>query len=76
MEVYGAFFRQNFFPLTARAALMTGRLPIRNGIYTNNHFGRNSVFFPNVTGGLVDEEETIAEILAKLGYRNKIIGKW
>ncbi|PIK45169.1 putative N-acetylgalactosamine-6-sulfatase [Apostichopus japonicus] len=55
---------------------MTGRLPIRTGIYTNTHFGRNSVFFPNVTGGLKAEEETIAEILAARGYRNKAIGKW
>ncbi|KAJ8040863.1 N-acetylgalactosamine-6-sulfatase [Holothuria leucospilota] len=70
------FYSANPLCSPSRAALMTGRLPIRNGIYTNNHFGRNSVFFPNVTGGLVDEEETIAEILAKLGYRNKIIGKW
>lgn len=55
---------------------MTGRLPIRTGMYTDNDFGRNSVFFPNVTGGLKAEEETIAEILAARGYRNKVIGKW
>lgn len=76
MRAHESLLNRHTVSLTARAALMTGRLPIRNGIYTNSHFGRNSVFFPNVTGGLVEEEETIAEILAKLGYRNKIIGKW
>ncbi|XP_071835298.1 N-acetylgalactosamine-6-sulfatase-like [Apostichopus japonicus] len=76
----GALFTDFYsaYPMCSpsRAGLMTGRLPIRTGIYTNTHFGRNSVFFPNVTGGLKAEEETIAEILAARGYRNKAIGKW
>ncbi|KAJ8050690.1 N-acetylgalactosamine-6-sulfatase [Holothuria leucospilota] len=60
----------------SRAAMLTGRLPIRNGVYTNNTFGVNAVFLPDSPGGLPAEEETIAEVLAKLGYRNKVIGKW
>ncbi|KAJ8049405.1 N-acetylgalactosamine-6-sulfatase [Holothuria leucospilota] len=60
----------------SRAAMLTGRLPIRNGIYTNNTFGVNAVDLPDTIGGLPAEEETIAEVLAKLGYRNKVIGKW
>ncbi|KAJ8050689.1 N-acetylgalactosamine-6-sulfatase [Holothuria leucospilota] len=60
----------------SRAAMLTGRLPIRNGVYTNNTFGVNAVFLPDSPGGLPAEEETIAEALAKLGYRNKVIGKW
>ena len=27
--------------ISARAAMLTGRLPIRNGFYSNNVFGRN-----------------------------------
>ncbi|KAJ8050697.1 N-acetylgalactosamine-6-sulfatase [Holothuria leucospilota] len=60
----------------SRASMLTGRLPIRNGMYSNNTFGRNAVVIANATGGLVPEEETIAEVLSRLGYRSKIIGKW
>ncbi|KAJ8050698.1 N-acetylgalactosamine-6-sulfatase [Holothuria leucospilota] len=60
----------------SRASMLTGRLPIRNGVYTNNTFGKNAVAIVNGTGGLIPEEETIAEVLSRLGYRSKIIGKW
>ncbi len=51
-----------------RAALMTGRLPIRSGI--------DGVLFPGRTEGLVDEEVTIAEVLSTSGYRTAMFGKW
>lgn len=37
----GLSFLIFFFVLIARAALLTGRLPIRNGFYTTNAHARN-----------------------------------
>jgi len=52
----------------ARAALLTGRLPMRSGMYR--------VIFPEEEVGLPQSELTIAEALLPLGYRTAIIGKW
>jgi len=52
----------------SRAALMTGRYPIRSGI--------NFVFFPDSTGGIPDSELTIAQLLKQRGYATQIVGKW
>ena len=35
----------------ARAALLTGRLPIRTGFYTTNGHARNGRLHPGLTGG-------------------------
>jgi len=51
-----------------RAALMTGRLPVRSGV--------DGVLFPGRTEGLVDEEVTLAEVLSRKGYRTAMFGKW
>lgn len=56
----------------SRAALMTGRLPIRNGMYS--HIRR--VLFPDSDGGLPQSEITIAKQLKQKGYRTAAIGKW
>ena len=48
-----------------RAALMTGRLPVRNGV--------DVVLFPGMKKGLVAEELTIAEVLSSAGYHTAII---
>ncbi|MBA2115770.1 sulfatase family protein [Bremerella alba] len=56
----------------SRAALMTGRLPCRNGMCSN----RRRVLFPNSKGGLPTEEVTIAEALQEGGYATACIGKW
>ncbi len=53
----------------ARAALLTGRYPLRTGVY-------GGVFFPNSPGGLPAREVTIAELLADAGYATMAIGKW
>lgn len=58
----------------SRAALLTGRLPIRNGVQPISRSRR--VFFPDSFGGLPHEEVTIAEVLKPLGYATAAIGKW
>jgi arylsulfatase A-like enzyme len=56
----------------SRAALMTGRLPIRNGMWSD----KRRVLFPDSADGLADEEITIAELLKPRGYATMCIGKW
>ncbi|MDG1995576.1 MAG: sulfatase-like hydrolase/transferase [Emcibacteraceae bacterium] len=56
----------------SRAALLTGKYPVRNGLY-GKEIG---VFFPNAKGGIPEEEITIAEILKSNGYITAMFGKW
>ncbi|MEO1999301.1 MAG: sulfatase-like hydrolase/transferase, partial [Planctomycetaceae bacterium] len=56
----------------SRAALMTGRLPARNGMCSD----RRRVLFPDSMGGIPAEEITIAEALKTRGYATACIGKW
>lgn len=56
----------------SRAALLTGRLPIRNGMCSD----RIRVLFPFSTSGIAGEELTLAEALKEQGYRTGIVGKW
>ena len=56
----------------SRAGLLTGRLPIRNGMMGKNH----GVFFPDSQNGIPTNEITIPEELKKQGYKTAIIGKW
>jgi len=65
----------------SRAALLTGRLPVRIGVYRNEpaDTGNSSapgVFMPDATRGLPAAEITLAEILKARGYATAIIGKW
>ena len=55
----------------SRAALLTGRYPIRSGMY-----GERDVLFPNSPGGLPREEITIARALKGRGYATAHVGKW
>lgn len=55
----------------SRAALLTGRYPIRSGMY-----GERDVLFPNSPGGLPREEITIATALKQRGYATAHVGKW
>ena len=55
----------------SRAALLTGRYPIRSGMV-----GKRRVLFPNSKGGLPAEEITLAEGLKEKGYATAVIGKW
>ncbi|WP_250149307.1 sulfatase [Flagellimonas sp. 389] len=56
----------------SRASLLTGRLPIRNGVYSNIR----RVFFPDSETGLPQKEITIAELLKTKQYNTACIGKW
>ena len=56
----------------SRAALLTGRLPIRNGLIG----GQVRVFFPDSQYGIPTSEITIAEKLKENGYKTAAIGKW
>ena len=56
----------------SRAALMTGRYPIRNGMTS----GKRAVLFPDSGGGLPPEEVTLAELLKQKNYATAAFGKW
>ncbi len=53
----------------ARAALLTGRYPMRYGLQTN-------VIFPGHNYGLPIDEVTLAEALKGAGYETAMVGKW
>lgn len=52
----------------SRAALLTGRLPIRTGV--------TDVLFPESDKGLPQTEISIAKLLKENGYQTAAIGKW
>ncbi|MBN1818506.1 MAG: sulfatase-like hydrolase/transferase [Sedimentisphaerales bacterium] len=56
----------------SRAALLTGRLPIRSGMCSD----KRAVLFPDSGGGLPKSEVTIAEMLKPQGYASGCFGKW
>ncbi|XP_067934929.1 N-acetylgalactosamine-6-sulfatase-like [Watersipora subatra] len=70
------FYTANPLCSPSRAALMSGRLPIRNGFYTDNAHARNAYTPQDIVGGVQDEEILIPELLKEAGYQSKIIGKW
>jgi arylsulfatase A-like enzyme len=53
----------------ARAALMTGRYPMRYGLQT-------LVIFPNHRYGLPTDERTLPQALKEAGYSTYMVGKW
>ena len=55
-----------------RAALLTGRLPVRSGMASPV----NRVLFPDSKNGLPSSEITLAEQLKKVGYATACSGKW
>lgn len=52
----------------SRAALLTGRYPVRTGVV--------NVLMPSDKKGLSSSERTIPRILKERGYRTSCIGKW
>ena len=57
---------------SSRAALLTGRLPVRSGMASESR----TVLFPDSVGGLPQSEVTIPEILKARGYATAMMGKW
>jgi arylsulfatase A-like enzyme len=53
----------------SRAALMTGRYPMRYGLQT-------LVIFPSHSYGLPTDERTLPQALKEAGYRTMMVGKW
>ena len=53
----------------ARAALLTGRYPMRYGLQT-------LVIFPNHRYGLPTDERTLPQALKDAGYNTTMVGKW
>ena len=56
----------------SRAALLTGRLPVRSGMASS----KTRVLFPDSKNGLPASEITLAEQLKQVGYATACIGKW
>ena len=66
--ILNAFYCQPFSTQT-RAALMTGRYPMRYGLQTGS-------ILPTSQFGLPADERTLAQALKDSGYRTAFIGKW
>jgi arylsulfatase A len=62
------FYSGNPLCSPSRAALLTGRYPVRTGV--------PRVLFPKDTTGLAESEVTIAQALTPCGYATMCIGKW
>ncbi len=56
----------------SRAGLLTGRLPIRNGMCSS----KRRVLFPDSAKGMPESEITVAEALKGAGYATAMVGKW
>lgn len=63
----------------SRGALLTGRLPIRLGLYTAFNYPADlafRVFLPTSTGSLPANETTLPTLLSEAGYYSALLGKW
>ncbi|XP_036951516.1 N-acetylgalactosamine-6-sulfatase [Acanthopagrus latus] len=70
------FYTANPLCSPSRAALLTGRLPVRNGFYTTNAHARNAYTPQEIMGGISKDEILLPQMLTKMDYVSKIVGKW
>ncbi|MFN4259293.1 MAG: sulfatase [Gemmataceae bacterium] len=69
---FTSFYSASSVCTPSRAALLTGRLPLRSGMCDD----KRRVLFPNSAGGLPDSEITLAQALKTKGYATACVGKW
>ena len=67
-----SFYAQAPVCSPSRAALLTGRVHLRSGMFGR----RTAVFFPDSLTGLPATEVTLAEALRDQDYATGIVGKW
>jgi len=63
----------------SRGATLTGRLPLRSGLYSRFNYPFDylfRVFYPSSLGSLPANETTIAGALKEKGYYSAAVGKW
>ena len=71
-QVWTDFYAGASICTPSRAALLTGNLPVRTGLY-GNHIG---VFFPGSHQGLPHHQPTLAEMFQQNHYATALFGKW
>ena len=71
-QTWTNFYASSSVCTPSRAGLLTGILPVRNGLYGD----QIAVFFPGSKTGIPKNQLTLAEVFQSNGYSTGIFGKW
>ena len=71
-QTWTNFYASSSVCTPSRAGLLTGILPVRNGLYGD----QIAVFFPGSKTGIPKNQLTLAEVFQTNGYSTGIFGKW